>query len=289
MTSPTYQIPDWSTQIKYKVVLMTPEWAERLLSKNHPNNRATKKQKISQMVGDILVGNWVLTPEPIVISDQDQLIDGQNRCYAIVEANISVPVVLCTGVPESVLICMDLGASRNVPDMMKFSGQSTKYAHQVAAIARCMAGGLSSYKASRLSVKDCLEWIEVHQKAIQFSWECLPISKTSLTQAPVRAVLARAYYRRPVTETRVRCLEFGEVFFSGLPKNAKADSAALRLRNWLLDNFTTGLRDRAKARPSQLIVYAKTETALTHFLNEEMIESLRETKYELFPLPGDEE
>lgn len=282
-----YSMPDYSNDLKFKAIMMTPERAEQLLLNNHPNNRRMKKAKISQMLQDILEGNWKLTPEPIVVSDKGNLVDGQNRCSAISQSRITVPVYFCTGLPEEVVVAMDCGASRNVADAARILGKDIKGVVGVAAVARRMCLGLVSVKTN-LSIQETLSWIDSHSLALSFAWACLPTNKHGITQASVRAVLARAYYRRPVDITRARCVEFGEVLISGLCKSSKQDSAAIRLRNWLQDHFSRGTRTKGKgARVSPLVVYAKTEISLEHFLNFEPVESLKETKNELFFLPGE--
>lgn len=285
-----YSMPSFSGNIKFRAIMLTPERAEQLLANNHPRNRAMKVGRITQMIADIREGNWRLTPEPIVVSDQGILLDGQNRCTACSQSGITIPVFFCTGVPEEVVVAMDCGASRNVADAAKILGKDIKQIAGVAAVARRMYSGLDSSrsKSAGLSIQETLSWIEVHKMAIQFAWACLPLNKHGITQAGVRAVLARAYYRRPVDETRARCVEFGEVLLSGLPKNSKQDSAAIRLRNWLQDHFSQGRRARSvKVRTDAVTVTAKTEAALDHFLRYEPIESLKETSNELFYLPGE--
>lgn len=283
-----YSMPKYAEEIKFKPIMLTPERADQLLANNHPNNRRMKPHKILQMISDIEEGNWKLTPEPIVVSDKGHLLDGQNRCTACYRSNMTIPVFFCTGVPEKVIVAMDCGASRNVGDAARILGKDIKGIVGVSATARRMAWGISTSTNAMagLSIQETLAWIDNYANALAFAWECLPVNKTGLTRSEVRAVIARAYYRRPVEETRARCLEFGKVLFSGLPSNPKQDSAAIRLRNWLQEHLTRGTRARAKGA-SPIVIYAKTETALDHFLRHEPVELLKETRNELFPLPGE--
>lgn len=288
-----YAMPNYAGEMKFKPIMLTPERAEQLLANNHPRNRRMKIGKIEQMCNDIREGNWKLTPEAIVVSDHGSLLDGQNRCTACTKTGIPIPVFFCTGVPEAVVVAMDCGASRNVADAAKILGKDLKNVQGMASVARRMAAGFRAAQAhpdTTLSIQETLAWIECHKNALAFVWECLPINKIGITQASVRAVIARAYYKRPVEETRLRLLEFGECLLEGLPKNSKQDSSAIRLRNWLQDHFSQATRGRAKTagiRVSAAVVYAKTETALAHFLAREHVDQLRETRNELFFLPGE--
>jgi hypothetical protein len=281
-----YGIPPYHDKIKFKAILMTVERAQQLLDNNHPKNLTMKPAKIKQMTNDILNGDWRLTPEPIIVSSEGVLLDGQNRCMACLNADIAIPVFLCTGAPEDVMLAVNVGASRNVADVARIMGKDIKNVSGVVSIAKRMACSLQRHVP--MSIQETLDWIESYKDAIAFAYECLPVNKVGLTQAPVRAVIARAYYHRPVNETRARCKQFGEVLLSGLMSNTKKDQAAIRLRNYLQDSFSRGKKVRnTNIKIAAEVVQAKTEVALMHFLNENPIESLRETSTELFFLPGE--
>jgi hypothetical protein len=280
-----YGIPQYAENFKWKCVLLTPEWAMELLQTNHPDNRRMKETKIQQMASDILQGNWILTPEPIVISNKDRLIDGQNRCEAIGRAQIAVPVWLCSGVPEKVCVAMDCGATRNIADAARIMNKDIKSIVGVAGVAKRMAMSVRRDTSASLSIQETLNYIDVHKKAITFAYECVPSAPHTrgLTQAGVRGAIARAYYRRPVEETRVRLLEFGEVLCTGLPRNPLKDVGAIRLRNWLL----SAKQGREGIQLNPIDVYAKAERAIEAFLAEEQLQQLYGTSNELFPLPGE--
>jgi hypothetical protein len=282
----SYEIPAYADKIKYKVILMSPERADQLLENNHPKNRRPKPNKIAAMEDDIENGDWRLTPEPMIVSDEGILLDGQNRAMACRNTGIAIPVFFCTGAPEDVMLSVNIGASRNVADVARIMGKDVKNISGVVSVSRRMAFGFKKHIA--MSIKETLDWIDTYKDAIAWAYECLPTNKVGITQAPVRAVLARAYYHRPVVETRIRCKEFGDILLSGLMDNPKKDQAAIRLRNYLQDSFSRGRKTRNKnVKIAPEVVQAKTEVALMHFLNEEQVEQLKETSKELFPLPGE--
>ncbi len=285
-----YSMPSHAEKIVFKPIMLTPERAEQLLSNNHPNNRGMKRGKIVQMVLDIHDGNWKMTPEPIIVSNKGVLLDGQNRCQAVSEAQITVPVWLCIGAPEDIMVAVDCGASRNIVDAVKILGKDIKGVNGVSAVVKRMIAGLNinSNRNTGMSIQCTLDEIDEHADALAFAWECLPKNIVGITQASVRAVISRAYYKRPAECTRERCREFGTVLTTGLCRATKQDSAAIHLREWLRENFSRGKRQKKSGAPlSPAMVYAKTETALDLFLRHEPVEKLRETRNELFPLPGE--
>jgi hypothetical protein len=270
------------SKMRFQVVEMTPEYAQELLDKNHPNNRPAKKSRIEQYERDMRAGMWRLTHQPVAQDEDGYLVDGQNRLSAVVRSGQNVPMVLCLNVPRDAILGADCGAIRNVGDAAKISGNPLPHgSNGYASVARAMARGVGATKQF-LSIQATLEFIDAHKSALEFAYQVINKNTRMLAQAPVRAAIARAYYKR---NSRARIREFGEVYLSGLCGNTKTDVAAIRLRNWILD--TMGSR-RGGNRPNARTIYAKTSTALKHFIDRNPVDSLRETNEELFPLESDE-
>lgn len=270
--------------MKFRVVLMSPRVASELLKHRHPNQRKPKNSRIELYAAEIVNDYWILTHQAVAVDVDGWLIDGQNRCEAIVKANKAAPILLITGVPKNAMLATDNGLSRNVTDAARVAGCELPHgANSFAAAAKRMMIGNKS-QCRGFSNQEVLAFIDVHRKALEFTFECMPNPERFLTSASVRAVMARAYYRRPVLETRDRIAEFGEVFLTGLMGNTKTDAAAIRLRNWLTKEFSG--RRGVGVRPHAQTVYAKASTAMDHFLNHDNIESLYVSSKELFPLPG---
>lgn len=267
-----------NSKMRFQVVEMTPEFAQQLLDKNHPDNRKPKSSRITQYLRDIDAGLWKLTHQPIAQCEDGYTIDGQNRLAAIVRSGRAVPVVFVTGVPRDGILGADCGATRNVADAARISGKALPHGSLgYSSVARRMAIGLEKHK-STMTIQETLAFIAAHKDALEFAFTLMPKNVRMLTQASVRAVIARAWYKR-MSRSRIR--EFAEVYLTGLCGNNKTDTAAIRLRNWILD--TMGTR-RGANRPNAKTIYAKTAVALSHFLNFQPVESLRETSEELFPL-----
>lgn len=271
------------TKMRFQVIEMTPEFAQELLDKNHPNNRTPKESRIRQYERDMVADMWQLNWQAIAQDEDGYLVDGQNRCAACIRAGVNIPVVFCTGAPRKAILGADCGITRSVADASKIMGKPLPHgAIGFSSVARSMAAGISKQR-NQMTIQETLAFIKDHQQALDFAFECMSKNTRLLTQAPVRAVIARAWYKR---NSRTRTREFCEVFLSGLPGNVKTDASAIRLRNWLLE--TMGSR-RGGNRPNRRTIYAKTATALFHFLDYRSVEALRETSEELFPLSSDPE
>lgn len=78
-------------------VELTPSLAKELLRRN-PCNRSVAKSRVDIYASDIEGGRWVFNGEPIIISSDGRMTDGQHRCEAVVKANKSVETAMAFGV-----------------------------------------------------------------------------------------------------------------------------------------------------------------------------------------------
>jgi len=103
-----------SDEIEFYNVLMTPEIALMFLKKNS-NNRKVVSSRVAFYASQMLAGKWKLTMEPIKINP-DELIDGQHRLLACIDAGVSFPTTIATGVPSDTFDVQDTGKQRSAGD-----------------------------------------------------------------------------------------------------------------------------------------------------------------------------
>ncbi|WP_431791512.1 hypothetical protein [Microbacterium paraoxydans] len=121
-------------------VFVTPELAVSWLALNIDNNRNVRKSRINGYVRDIQSDRWVITGEAIKFDTAGRLVDGQNRCQAIVAAGKGAWVLVVRGISEDSLVVLDSGSSRNAGDMLVITGLADRAdAKDVGAIARLYA------------------------------------------------------------------------------------------------------------------------------------------------------
>lgn len=105
-----------------KIVELTPELAKEMLSNNYGRNRKIRRTVIKRYAEDIRDGKWCneasYIQDPIMISEKGELINGQHRCHAVVEAGKSIQVCVLYDVPESVFRFLDNGESRQLYDFL---------------------------------------------------------------------------------------------------------------------------------------------------------------------------
>lgn len=114
---------------------LTPGLAAELLRRND-DNRGIRKAKLWQFIVDVASGKWAFNGEPIIISDDGKLNDGQHRCHAVIEANTPIVVQMTFGLPRGTRTTLDQGAGRTAADYFTMDG--VKNATVLAAAARLL-------------------------------------------------------------------------------------------------------------------------------------------------------
>lgn len=263
--------------LRYKVVNMTPPFAERLVAKLHPKQRRPKPRKIAMFSAEMEADRWRLSPQPIIIDEDGFVCDGQNRLFAVLKSRKVVPMVICYGAPRGSAVTYDTGTPRTVNDAAGFAGIEVPH-NQASGVARRMAAGLNS-AVSTYTTQQVLDFTSSYADGISFSFSKFGGSgrASGILTASTRAVIARAYY----SGNRERLKLFGDFLVTGLPDSAKTDAAVITLRNWLMSLDKAGHASRANRKDA----YAYTEHALANFLKGSRVSQLVYPSEEQFPLP----
>ncbi len=108
-----------------QIINITPELAESLLQRNIQNRRV-KDQQVSTYVAQMLAGIFQsLNGQTIGIAGSlttGNLLDGQHRLLAIVKSGVTLPFLVVTGLPETVVSTIDIGAKRTTGDLFDMKG-----------------------------------------------------------------------------------------------------------------------------------------------------------------------
>jgi hypothetical protein len=112
---------------------LTPGLAGELLKLN-PDNRNVRKAKLEQFIHDMQRGSWTFNGEPIIISRDGLINDGQHRLRAMVEANTTLPMLFVFGVEREARLTVDQGSARSAGDFLGMEG--VENANVAASIAR---------------------------------------------------------------------------------------------------------------------------------------------------------
>lgn len=100
---------------------VTPGLAAEILKRN-PDNRSISPTKAQHYATDMINGTWATNGEPIIISEDGLLNDGQHRMQAIIDANVSLPMLFVFGVSRESRTTIDQGRARGAKDYLAMDG-----------------------------------------------------------------------------------------------------------------------------------------------------------------------
>ncbi len=94
-----------------------PEEAKKLLA-TQARNRPLRKAKVLRFASQMRAGKWQVNGEPIIISADEELFDGQHRLQAIIEFGKPVLMMVVRGVAGDTRRTMNTGTSRTAADVL---------------------------------------------------------------------------------------------------------------------------------------------------------------------------
>lgn len=120
-------------KIRHEIaVLITPGMAKGWLITNKVN-RILSESRWTAIGLDLLEGRWQYNGAPILFDENGDLMDGQHRLTACVEAAVPFTSDVIRGFPRSVMETVDTGKSRTASDIAGLNG--IKNANVAASIA----------------------------------------------------------------------------------------------------------------------------------------------------------
>lgn len=129
--------------------MVTPDLASEFLTHN-THNRTLKPVFEKRYATDMRNGDWTWTGEPLRFDVHGTLLDGQNRLYALIDAEVTLPFLIIRGLPSEAQDDMDTGAPRKFYDVLKLRGEVN--ATHLAALVRRVAAWNAGYRRNLNSV-----------------------------------------------------------------------------------------------------------------------------------------
>lgn len=103
--------------LKTEAIIITPEMAAEFLKMN-TKNRRKDEDTINTYANAMLNGKWMLNGEPIIISDTNVILDGQNRLYACAKAGVPFTTLFVWGITPEAFKTIDIGKARTPGDIL---------------------------------------------------------------------------------------------------------------------------------------------------------------------------
>lgn len=182
--------------ITAQLEMIGPVEAMQMLGASDVENRNLRRRVVVGYADEMRAGKWMVTGETIKVDRHGGLIDGQHRLNAIIEAGVTLPVLVVRGLDRSVIRVIDTAVRRSAADSLRFAGIAAPNLEAVASVARLAIarenGGLNSYGKVQTTVSHLaiIEWVTVHQasatESIRFGYSAF--RKLGIVPSPLAYV-----------------------------------------------------------------------------------------------------
>lgn len=99
-----------------------PETAQLWLGGN-ALNRNLRRGVVAAYARDMAAGRWLFTGEPIKFAEDGSLLDGQHRLHALIQAGVTLSLLVVRNVEAQAQNVMDTGARRTAGDALSLRGE----------------------------------------------------------------------------------------------------------------------------------------------------------------------
>lgn len=259
------------------VVRIDPPMAAEMLSLAG-SNRNLSAVVVQRYAADMGRGQWLMNGETIKFNDEGELLDGQHRLMAVIEANVSIDSLVVFGIAKDAMPTIDVGLKRTLAHAISISinigySSPTHLAAAANLLYRYQLGNIGvGKKITPMSHSEGLELIAAHPGLQQ---SCVVAARPSFKSFVTPSVGAFCHY----ILTRVDPKK-AEDFFRGLGTGAglEQSSPVLHLRNFLLG------QKAARARASVDVHIAYIFKAWLAFKDGRSIKQLSVKENEKFPI-----
>lgn len=198
----------------FSVEMVTPDVAREWIGFN-THNRRRSTGTITRYARDMKSGNWDYTADPIRFNGKGQLIDGQHRLLACIEADTPFKTLVVRGLPLDVVERIDQGKVRTAGDHLSLRGldHSTYLAAAARQLLNIKRGFLAQRTSgSRATNAEVLDMVDKHPGLS----DSIVLNKRVLGATP--SLLAAIHYiGAEVLKDRETADAFTNVFATGEP------------------------------------------------------------------------
>ncbi len=153
-----------------EVVTITPEVASQWLKAN-TMNRPVRRKQVAFYADEIKRGDWVVNGQAIVIAENEDILDGQHRLLAVIDAGCSIQSLVVYGVDKAAFATMDTGIARSGTDALVLNFRDMPVAIvQATAVAAQWCTNLERLNIRskiRLSNTDIIKYVQKHPSLFQ--------------------------------------------------------------------------------------------------------------------------
>ena len=233
-----YPLGPWTPR-RTEVWTITPKMAQYLLDNHNPRNRRIRPTHVKSIAMSIAKGHWVYTGAPIIFDSSGNLIDGQHRLLACIEAGSDIEIAVAFGSPLESFDAIDINISpRNVADILRRDGIPD--ANAVAAVLNVLMNWESGLRTQSL-VHNTTSDAQSKQEFLAQNSEVIEsvsvLARHAMSKFAPRRTIGAVHYLFGKKDTRLRD-EFFDKLHTGVGMAEKEPTLVLRER--LLKSVATG-------------------------------------------------
>jgi len=249
--------------------VITPEMAKKILEKN-TINRPMNKNNVAFLVSEICRNNFVYNGEPIIISKDGFLLDGQHRLQACIESGRNIEVMVVRDVEKETMITIDTGRARTAGDVMSL--KNIDNARSVASVCKYIIkkfdtvsmyndnNSSTKYVKIKISNSEILRFYNGNkdeiQELVQYSIRLVKHGVNILPAAQISAYIylfsyedhncAIDFFRELITEAKLRDGTAAKLLRNKLlnDKISKMRLTKTHIRNLIIKSFRSYLNDK---------------------------------------------
>lgn len=243
-------------KIRSGLVKLTPEMAQKLLTKN-PNNRQVKIANVAFLIKEINEGRWTLNGEPIIIDSNGDIVDGQHRLWACYESKTPITTLIVYGVSPDVINTIDTGTKRISKDCLDMHNivNSTLTASTIKLIHQFERGSYSDLGSTSrvLSNQQVIEYYYGNQNKLEASIN-LGINLYKKCNKIISSSLISGLHFLFDKKSKTQAEEFFNKLCTGI--GLEAGSPITALRNKLTKEAVDGNKNMSQKDKVQIIIFA---------------------------------
>ncbi len=237
-----------SKTIETKTQTITPTQCMTWLEKNE-HNRPLQSKHISTLARTMIRGDWVVNGESLKFDTKGNVLDGQHRMWACIEANTPFRTFVTTNLPTKTFDTIDTGQTRKSSDILAINKEAN-----VVILAGVLKHILRyTTKQMRSTLRYTNREVEEALKQNPDVREYVKYCSTHRVRWCSSIILAFSWY---ITAQNHK--EKADEFFTSLIQgtNLKPDSIILVVRNKFIDVSSNPLIRLDAFRRIELIVRA---------------------------------
>lgn len=216
------------------IILVSPEMARRVLSKN-TRNRPISEVHVRKLMREMESGRWTYNGEAVKWSVDDVLLDGQHRLTALSRMPDDfepLPFLVVRGLPASAQDTMDQGRVRQAGDQLAIDGLAGHNNKIISGAIRVHlmweSGGMfRDQVTNRVSNPEIVAWAREHPVEVAMLDDLADARLRRVKMRPSVTLATMLHFRMVDGEAQ---REFAELLYTGAGLEAGSPILTLRER-----------------------------------------------------------